>query len=280
LNGSPTCSQEEIDRRLAICKQCTYFTGDSCAHKRCGCNINDQQIYLNKLAWADQKCPIEKWGVPLRDDITLCITTFLRPRALENLEHSIDLYYPDLKRVIVDTKGNVSWGRNYATKQVITPYCVILDDDFVFTEETKLETMLNLLKNYAELGCVGGLVNREWFAYNFKAFRDKLFIEPVEDNEFVLCDLINQFAMFRTEVLHKYKWDENLPINEHYNFFYHLWRGEQWRICLTKLVNINHVRPRPTNEYLKYRKRNFVDKAEASIGLKYMKGKANSFMSI
>jgi hypothetical protein len=27
----------------------------------CGCNVNDKKIFLNKLAWADQKCPLEKW---------------------------------------------------------------------------------------------------------------------------------------------------------------------------------------------------------------------------
>jgi glycosyltransferase involved in cell wall biosynthesis len=240
----------------------------------CGCNINDQQIYLNKLAWADQKCPISKWGVPLEKDVTLCITTFLRPDALKKLEQSIDKFYPQLKRVIVDTKGNVSWGRNFAIKQVITPYCVILDDDFVFTNETKLETLLNILKDDEELGGVGGLVNNDWFAFNFRAFRDKLHIRPTPQTENpVYCDLINQFVMFRTNVFQKYHWDEALPINEHYNFFYSLWRGEQWRIALTSDVNIAHVRPRPSTEYIKYRKRNFVKQAEKAIGLTFVKEK-------
>ena len=28
----------------------------------CGCNINTKKTFFNKLAWADQKCPIDKWG--------------------------------------------------------------------------------------------------------------------------------------------------------------------------------------------------------------------------
>jgi hypothetical protein len=28
----------------------------------CGCNINTKKIFMNKLAWADQECPIGKWG--------------------------------------------------------------------------------------------------------------------------------------------------------------------------------------------------------------------------
>ena len=27
----------------------------------CGCNINQKKQFFNKLAWADQKCPLGKW---------------------------------------------------------------------------------------------------------------------------------------------------------------------------------------------------------------------------
>ena len=27
----------------------------------CGCNINTKKKFMNKLAWADQECPIGKW---------------------------------------------------------------------------------------------------------------------------------------------------------------------------------------------------------------------------
>jgi hypothetical protein len=27
----------------------------------CGCAISNKKIFLNKLAWADQECPIGKW---------------------------------------------------------------------------------------------------------------------------------------------------------------------------------------------------------------------------
>lgn len=66
LNGMPAATEEEIQSRLAICKNCPLFkkyTEDSgvCTHESCGCNISDMQKFLNKLAWKDQKCPIEKW---------------------------------------------------------------------------------------------------------------------------------------------------------------------------------------------------------------------------
>lgn len=68
LNGSPTCTDEQIKERLEICYKCPLFkindngVGGICTHDSCGCTIKDEQIYLNKLAWADQQCPINRWG--------------------------------------------------------------------------------------------------------------------------------------------------------------------------------------------------------------------------
>lgn len=27
----------------------------------CGCNITNKRQFMNKLAWSDQKCPLDKW---------------------------------------------------------------------------------------------------------------------------------------------------------------------------------------------------------------------------
>lgn len=57
--GMPTCNQEQINERLSICKGCKHFNNGSC--RKCGCNCNNNKKFLNKLAWADQQCPIGKW---------------------------------------------------------------------------------------------------------------------------------------------------------------------------------------------------------------------------
>ena len=59
--GMPQASPAEIDRRWAICQACELFDGSICAHKSCGCNVSNEQKFLNKLAWAEQKCPAGKW---------------------------------------------------------------------------------------------------------------------------------------------------------------------------------------------------------------------------
>jgi len=66
--GNPKCTQEEIDRRYKICSSCPLFIAGSepetgvCSHTSCGCNLNRKQIFLNKLAWGSQQCPIGRWG--------------------------------------------------------------------------------------------------------------------------------------------------------------------------------------------------------------------------
>ncbi len=66
LKGNPKCTEEEIAQRFEVCTTCDLFQAheDSgvCTHPSCGCNLNRKQVYLNKLAWADQACPIGKWS--------------------------------------------------------------------------------------------------------------------------------------------------------------------------------------------------------------------------
>lgn len=58
-DGLRQCSQAEVEERLAICRGCRSFLGDRCAE--CGCHCNDQRVFLNKLAWRSEACPLRKW---------------------------------------------------------------------------------------------------------------------------------------------------------------------------------------------------------------------------
>lgn len=59
--GFPKSTQSQIDYRYNICINCERFDSLNKECKECGCNINNKKIFLNKLAWADQECPIGKW---------------------------------------------------------------------------------------------------------------------------------------------------------------------------------------------------------------------------
>ena len=53
------CSIEQIDYRYQICSSCEFYKNNTC--EKCGCHAVRDQVYMNKLAWKDQECPIGKW---------------------------------------------------------------------------------------------------------------------------------------------------------------------------------------------------------------------------
>ena len=58
--GMPQASQEQIDARFAICQGCEFFDGRACT--KCGCPVVREKQFVSKLAWANEKCPVGKWG--------------------------------------------------------------------------------------------------------------------------------------------------------------------------------------------------------------------------
>ena len=60
--GFPKCSLEQINKRFMICLDCESYDKTQKECLECGCNINNKKIFMNKLAWADQECPLNKWS--------------------------------------------------------------------------------------------------------------------------------------------------------------------------------------------------------------------------
>jgi hypothetical protein len=58
--GLPMCSDDEIIRRHNICLTCEFLTDNACS--QCGCPVSRTFGYVSKLSWADQECPVGKWG--------------------------------------------------------------------------------------------------------------------------------------------------------------------------------------------------------------------------
>ena len=60
-NDMQIVSQEEMERRLSICEtnECGHFQGDRCG--QCGCAVNGENVFLNKLQWQSNKCPDGRW---------------------------------------------------------------------------------------------------------------------------------------------------------------------------------------------------------------------------
>lgn len=59
--GFPKTSKPEILNRYSVCVSCDRFDSVRKECMECGCSINNKSQFFNKLAWADQECPLGKW---------------------------------------------------------------------------------------------------------------------------------------------------------------------------------------------------------------------------
>lgn len=66
--GRQKASEKVVAERFGICQECPLYipkdeSSGMCSHKSCGCNVKAVGLDgLNKLSWADQRCPIGKWA--------------------------------------------------------------------------------------------------------------------------------------------------------------------------------------------------------------------------
>jgi hypothetical protein len=56
----PRCTDEQIAERFAICQGCELLSGGACS--KCGCPVVREAKYISKLSWANESCPVGKWG--------------------------------------------------------------------------------------------------------------------------------------------------------------------------------------------------------------------------
>ena len=139
--------------------------------------------------------------IMLNDDVTAIIKAFERPDAVVNLYNSIRKFYPELKIIVIDDSREamdiaifdenveyihtefdigLSAGRNLALSKVKTKYFLLLDDDFLFTNNTKLEKMYELLEN-SKFDLISGNVydfgnRKRRFAGSLEVKKDYLYV--------------------------------------------------------------------------------------------------------
>uniref|UniRef100_A0A3Q1ERL8 Glycosyltransferase 2-like domain-containing protein n=1 Tax=Acanthochromis polyacanthus TaxID=80966 RepID=A0A3Q1ERL8_9TELE len=123
-------------------------------------------------------------GTDISSQVTITTKTFLRYDKLNVLLKSIRQFYRNIKVIIADdslepekiTGENIQhyimppsqgWfaGRNLAISQVTTKYFVWVDDDFLFTKNTKLEKLVEVMEAIPELDVVGGSVQGGQFHF-------------------------------------------------------------------------------------------------------------------
>jgi len=171
---------------------------------------------------------------------TFIIKTFERPEALRTLIRSIRKFYPTVKILIADDSrkpipvegknieyfvlpfdSGLSYGRNFLVDLVETKYTLLLDDDFIFTKDTKIEKFVKVLET-TKIDIISGNVELDEALVNYHGLLElkgkTLHYKHGnrgEINGIEIMDLVLNFFLARTETLKDNPWDNDLKVAEH-----------------------------------------------------------------
>lgn len=202
--------------------------------------------------------------------VTFVVKTFERPHCLKRLIESIKKYYPEVPILVADDSkeetqyegvkyyklpfdSGLSAGRNFLLKRVHTKYFLLLDDDFIFTEETKIEKLLDVARSGFDI--VGGQV-RGLDYHGILELEDGVLRYIRGDRGqhmgYPLYDLVLNFFIGRTKEIRNIGWDDELKLAEHSAFF--IKAKGKLKITYVSDVIVEHMPDKQTN-YAEYRKR-------------------------
>lgn len=198
---------------------------------------------------------------------TIITHTFRRPEAIKALTKSIARFYPEMLQghflVNDDTEHDrgVSWGRNHLISQAKTEFILCIDDDFVFTEKTKIERLEELMDT-TDNDLIGFDCGADYMG-SFVIDGTTVHQVP-KRNENGLYDYIPQIFIARREVMLNHRWDDRFKIGEHFPFFFE--HFGKLKIDYTDTVSIQHKHI-SSPEYKTFRQRGW------EYGKQYMREK-------
>ncbi|XP_051251084.1 beta-1,4 N-acetylgalactosaminyltransferase 2-like isoform X2 [Dicentrarchus labrax] len=190
-------------------------------------------------------------GTDISSQVTITTKTFLRYRQLKVLLNSIRSFYSNIEVIIADdsfepehiTGEHIQqyimppaqgWfaGRNLAISQVTTKYFLWVDDDFVFTQDTKIEKLVEVMESVPELDVLGGKVdgNQFYFYLHYEEGEEmeggcldrksKQKFHPLPG--YPQCSLASgvvNFFLARTDAVQRVRFDPKLKRVAHSEFF-------------------------------------------------------------
>lgn len=278
---TPHLQQRSRDRVVELGMVSGYL-GRACRN----CNAVEPRKLYDEMPKPKRKpvpSIVAKAVATLADKLTICVTHYKRPEALSKCLASLDQFWPNVPRVIQDTQGNLSRGRNLAIARAATPYVMICEEDFVFGNGYNLAALVEILDTNQIIGGASGSVveaksGRRWNWYaNLRRFRGSLQYEQPTDwrttsngVRYAVCDLLPNAGVWRRSVFASCPWDEELEVNEHHEWFWRLHQHGQWRCAYVPSMAIKHTHDRPNQDYNRMRRRpEFKKLAERKMGASF-----------
>lgn len=181
----------------------------------------------------------------LAEQATIAVKTFERPAAIKRFVRSARRVFAgriviadDSRRPLTSSdplvdvialpfNSGVSHGRNAALDAVTTPYVLVADDDMVYTRATNWAAALDYLADHPEVDAVAGIQVElpRWYTNIFND--EPLFAghaEPLRPDGELIDGLpvrlkTPQAYLARTASIQKVRWNEQLRMLDHSDFF-------------------------------------------------------------
>lgn len=217
-------------------------------------------------------------------NVTIIYKSFERQKMAKRLYENIQNYYPGIRVIIVDDSSNsldlegnslkviqlpfnsgLSYGLNRAIEEVTTPYVMRMDDDELLTVKTRLERQIKFLETHPEIDLVGfctltaiRCIDPDKEVSKFTVFSMKGAPKPlkiphmtqIDENHFVMGKVPNLYVA-RTEKIKQIRWDDNIRMLDHQDFF---WRAAGNLVSVIALgTAVFHYHNPFQKEYQKYR---------------------------
>jgi len=245
-------------------------------------------------------------------DVQFLVKSFRRFASLRRLVESIRRHYPAARILIADDSfeqvpdplpadadavrrmPGVTWrqlpfdtglgaGRNLLVEESTAPFLVNCDDDFVFTDETRIENLIQVLQDDPAIDLVGGLVRQtggvaqNWcghFRFSGERPHRQINVDPLHSEWrsasgiwYRSTDLAFNFFAARRESLQRFPWDRQFKIiGEHLDHFLTLHAGDG-RVVYTPSAIVTHLPEQPA-DYVPFRRRpEFVEMLRRKWGL-------------
>ncbi|XP_050959575.1 beta-1,4 N-acetylgalactosaminyltransferase 1 [Labeo rohita] len=230
-------------------------------------------------------------GKDVNSQVTIITKTFLRYKELNILIESIRKFYPQIKIIVADDSLNPErlsgnniehyvmpptqgWfaGRNLALSQVTTKYFLWVDDDFVFLNNTRIESFVEIMEAVPDLDVLGGEVMGDQFYFILEydegnesdggcLRRIKEVHQPLlgYDGCFLVDGVINYF-LARTDTVRSVGFDPFLKRVAHTEFF--IDALGKLLVASCKGLSIGHQTHRANDKYYTYRNQGKLEEEE------------------
>ena len=175
----------------------------------------------------------------------------------QNEEIPVDkqVKYNHLKYYILPYDCGLSYARNYLVQkaqELEFKYCLLTADSIEFTSKYDFNPHIEFLESDPKNALIGfQLNNRVPWEFNLKYVPgDSFYLEAsndygnYKDKSYHKTDICKNFFLAKTEVLAKIKWDNELKLQEHTDFFWRL-KQEGYNCYHSKDISANYIDSKP-----------------------------------